>query len=377
MRKEERDGYLRRANAPGGGRRTHSRRSGACKESPRRVPSFRIYVSPEYHSDAFLATPGQLDYRAAFPGPDGSYQTDSVLEVASLTKLITAIAALQLIEKNQISLEQDVSSYIPAFADQPILTGFTEKGSPITRPRRNQITLERLLTHTAGGGYPFTDERLNHYVQNNNNRKDGTVAATFDFPLSYEPGESWKYSNSMDRLGQIVEKLSGQTLDEYFQEHIFRPLGISQASFWNLSHPPMAVRTTPNGPAVPDPTTPSFTTGLSECFGGQGVLMNLEDFMKILHSLLTDDGTLLKSETVAELFRPRLSHSTKDGLLKELEHPSWAVGDLPPTREYNWAIGGLVIDGDSHPYRRRNTVLWSGAPSCFWVRLIQLLSHAD
>lgn len=315
---------------------------------------------------------GRLAYSKAVSGIDSTYTEDSILEVASLTKLITTIAALQLVERGFITLHEDVSQYIPGFACQNVFDSHVhENGSFASHQRRKTITLHRLLTHTAGAGYGFTDERIAKFVETSPSYDaDGTVDGGFNFPLSYEPGEGWKYSNSIDRVGQIIEKISGLSLEEYFKAYIFQPLGISNASFmdWGQPRPAMAVRAQPDGPAIPDPEVPTFTTGLRECFGGQGLLASLQDYIKILHSLLVDDEILLKSETTASMFRPGLAAVSKRELVKQLECATWTVGDLPHTGEYNWGYGGLLIDGDSHPYRSRNTLTWSGAPSLFWVR---------
>ncbi|CAG9939958.1 unnamed protein product [Clonostachys rosea f. rosea IK726] len=294
------------------------------------------------HGAIFLASDieGKLRYSKAVSGLDSTYTDETVLEVASLTKLVTTIAALQLVERGLIRLEDDIS---------------------------HLITLQRLLTHSAGGAYTFTDDQIAKFVAvSPGYMSDGTIKSNFDFPLSYEPGEGWRYSNSLDRVGQIIEKLTKTTLEEYFKRYIFQPLGIFSASFWGGKPPPMAVREHGNARAVPNPEALSFTTGLKECFGGQGLFINLPDYMRILRSLLLDDEALLKRETTALMFKPNLSPASKGALIQELESATWTVGDIPKTKEYDWGLGGLLIDGDSHPYRRRNTLLWSGAPSVFW-----------
>ncbi|KAH7120346.1 beta-lactamase [Dactylonectria estremocensis] len=313
-------------------------------------------------------TKGKLDYSKVISGPDSTYALDTVLEVASLTKLITTIAALQLVERGLITLDEDVALHIPAFASRDVLDGeIGADGTYSSHKRKNRITLHHLLTHTAGTSYTFTDQRIAKYVSSSPAYETkGTIDTHFHFPLSYEPGEGWLYGNALDRVGQIIEKLSGDNLEDYFQKNIFRPLGISSASFWSDTRPPMAVRAHQHAPAILNPDAESFTTGLNECFGGQGLFINLQDYIKVLYSLLVDDEVLLKQETTALMFQPQLSPVTKAALLQTLESPGWAVGDLPPTGEYDWGYGGLLIDGDHHSYRRRNTLLWSGAPSLFW-----------
>lgn len=285
---------------------------------------------------------------------------------------MTTVAALQLVEQGLIALDENVEKCLPIFAKQPVFDPVREGDQELsTHERRHPITFHHLLTHTAGAGYGFTDERVAKYIATSPDYKpDGTIDGSFNFPLPYEPGEGWCYSNSLDRVGQIIERISGLSLEDYFHQNIFRPLGISKATFNPNLYPrqPMAVHKEPGGRAIPDPDAQGFTSGLKECFGGQGLLMSLGDYIKILASLLRDDEVLLSKATTAMMLRPQLSHVQKQALLKELEAPVWAVGDLPPTQEYDWGYGGLLIDGDKHPFRRRNSLLWSGAPSLFWVR---------
>lgn len=282
---------------------------------------------------------------------------------------MTSVAALQLVERGLVGLEEDVSRYIPSYASKPVLDGFAADGSPITHARKNLITLRGLLTHSAGGAYTFVDERLAKYVEVKGLDDDGTIDGKFGYPLSYEPGESWFYSDAADRVGQIVERISGVTLEEYFKKHIFEPLGITSGTFWPASGRQIAfgLRPDPNGPVVINSEIGTFTTGLKECFGGQGLFMNTQDYCKILYSLLVDDGLLLKPETSAKIFTPCLDETPKKILLDKIQNPDWALGDIPPTGEYDWSLAGLLIDGDSHRFRNRNAVTWSGAPSLFWV----------
>lgn len=310
-----------------------------------------------------------MDYAKAFPGKDGLYHEDCVIEIASLTKLVTVIAALQLVESGRVTLDEDISYAIPSYAKQPVLDGFDEAGKPITHTRRNPITLRLLLTHSAGAGYLYFDTRLERYKSSTNTSSgiDGTVDGNFDFPLSYEPNEGFLYSSSMDRVGQVVERVAGMSLEDYFRDNIWHPLGITSASFWRKDQPPMAVRPAPNKPVISMPEMETFTTGWKECSGGQGLVMSMKDYIKILHSLLSDDEKLLKRETAANIFRPCLSPANKRVLLERVKNPNWLVGEFPDTNEYDWSFGGMLIDGDQHRYRNRNTVIWSGASSCYWV----------
>lgn len=313
---------------------------------------------------------GKSDFSFAASKEDGQYLEDTVLEIASLTKLVTVVAALQIVEKGLINLDDDVSKLIPSFAEQPVLDGFDADGEPLTHKRKNVITLRLLLSHSSGAGYTFRDPRLVPYMAwaGKSPQGDGTVDGNFDHPLSYEPGEGFLYSSSMDRVGQIIEQLSGQTLEDYTRDNIWKPLDITSASFWDKTPPTMAVRPNPDDKIVLAPGIPTMTTGWKECSGGQGLFMNMKDYIKILFSLMVDDEELLTKQTSALLFQPSLGPTSKKRLLELMKTPDWAVGDFPDTGEYDWSLGGLLIDGDSHEFRKRNAVIWSGATNSFWVR---------
>ncbi|ETS82670.1 hypothetical protein PFICI_04546 [Pestalotiopsis fici W106-1] len=311
---------------------------------------------------------GALDWSQAISGSSAQYVKEAKLEIASLTKLITIIATLQLVEKEVLKLDQNVEDLIPTFARIEVLDGFDANGSPLLHKRRNSITVNKLLTHTSGAAYPVVDARLNDYkrCKGQDTSGSGTVDDSFGLPLSFEPGEGWSYGPGIDRMGQVIEKVTGLTLEQYFQQHIFSPLGMATASFWARPDVPMAAYSPVDGQLSHDHGRPTFTTGLTECHGGQGLVMSIPDFAKVLRSLLMDDGVLLKPETAALMFEPHLSLGPRTMLLDKIQAAEWTVGDIPSTGEYSWSLGGLLIDGDSHAFRRRNTLTWSGAVNLFW-----------
>ncbi|KAI1083996.1 beta-lactamase/transpeptidase-like protein [Whalleya microplaca] len=291
-----------------------------------------------------------------------------------MTKLHTSVAVLQLVERGLITPDEDVSHLIPTFASQEVLDGFTDEGAPITHKRRNPITLRYLLTHSSGAGYTFISKGLEKIaVWKKKPRNSGTIDEAFDLPLSFEPGEAYEYGSGIDRVGQVVEKLTGQTLEDYMRENIWKPLGLNSTTFFPERNPgiqerrvPMAWRSDATGPVVEKPGQPTLTTGLKEPFGGQGLFATMDDYVKVLYSLLVDDEKLLKRETTAKMFQPQLNPASKASLLEKMKTPEWAVGDFPLTDEYDWGIGGILIDGDKHDYRRNGTLIWSGAANLFW-----------
>ncbi|KAI0843294.1 beta-lactamase family protein [Hypoxylon sp. FL0890] len=318
---------------------------------------------------------GNLDYSKAFSPKDGpAYNEDTVMGLASMSKLVTTVAALQLVERGLIALDDDVLPLLPTLAKQEILTGFADNGEPITRKRQNPITLRLLLTHSAGLAYDFVHESLAKVAAwKKLPNPAATIDEAFDLPLLYEPGEDFQYSSSIDWAGKVVEKLTGQSLEDYMRKNIFEPLGMDNATFFPWNHPeiqarrvPMAYREDPYGPVVAKPGEPWFSDGKKEPFGGQGLFSSMRDYIKLMHSLLVDDEKLLKKETAALMFQPNLSPKSKTALLEMMKDPAWLIGDFPVTNEYDWGLGGILVTGDKHEYRKKGTLIWSGAANLYW-----------
>lgn len=150
----------------------------------------------------------------------GTVNEDNIFRIYSMTKAITSVAAMQLVEQGQIGLDEPLNDLMPEMASIPILT---ETGDLISSDRA--ITLRHLLTHTAGFGYDFTSPRLQAFQPESWEYEDK--------PRLFEPGESWRYGTSTDWAGRVVEKISGQTLEQYFRDNITGPLGMD-ATWFNV-----------------------------------------------------------------------------------------------------------------------------------------------
>ncbi|KAJ7789773.1 beta-lactamase [Mycena olivaceomarginata] len=178
----------------------------------------------------------------------GAIDEDSVFWLCSQTKLITSIAALQLVEQGKITLDTPVETVLPELANPVVVTAHDEAGRPVTTtPAKGKITLGQLLNHTSGLDYaldgttPTTGATLGMPVAYSRLYKDGEGVSTFfevlkgslpGIPLRFEPGTNFAYGFSTDCAGFIVERLSGKSLEQYFQDHIFGPLGLTSSSFY-------------------------------------------------------------------------------------------------------------------------------------------------
>ncbi len=197
---------------------------------------------------ALIVKDGKIVFHEAYGRSDAKqrkkYKTDDIFRIASQTKAITSTAVMMLWEEGKFRLDDPIENYIPEFAEGQILDTFNESDSSYsTKPAKNKITIRNLLTHTAGIGYGQLDGQASMkkiYI------KAGVVDAftaekvllsenikkIARLPLQFEPGSEYKYGENIDILGYLVEVVSGMPLDEYFKQHIFRPLEMDDTWFY-------------------------------------------------------------------------------------------------------------------------------------------------
>ena len=151
---------------------------------------------------------------------------DTIFRIASMTKPVTSVAVVMLIEEGKVALDDPISTYLPEFEGKEVIENFDfEDGSFTTRPPSGEITIRHLLTHTSGLGYGFSNEILNRLTGGD------PGASAVDFPLLHDPGTRWTYGESTRVLGRLVEVVSGQGLEEFLRERILGPLGMDDTSY--------------------------------------------------------------------------------------------------------------------------------------------------
>jgi CubicO group peptidase (beta-lactamase class C family) len=195
---------------------------------------------------AIVARRGKIVYYKATGFDDTEKKTllekDAIFRIASQTKAITSVAVMMLWEEGRISLNDPVSLFLPEFGNPHLVSTFNKKDSSYTsRPAKRQVTIHDLLTHTSGYCYPGNggDEVNATYVKNkvvngvpshiSTLKEEMQKIATV--PLVHEPGEKFTYGLSSDILGYLVETVSGQSLDNFFRNRIFEPLGMKDTYF--------------------------------------------------------------------------------------------------------------------------------------------------
>ena len=177
---------------------------------------------------------GKIIYAKAFGerGVDDSktLKIDDLFRIYSMTKPIVAVAAMQLYEKGMFHLNDPISKFLPELAELSVMD---EEGN--LTPNQEPISMQQLLTHTAGFSYGFSNSKVDQEYNKaelwKSKDSDDFIKRVAALPLHYKPGERWHYSIAVDLTGVIVERLSGMGLDEYLQTYIFEPLGMVDTFF--------------------------------------------------------------------------------------------------------------------------------------------------
>lgn len=294
--------------------------------------------------------------------------------IASLTKLITAVCALQLVSSSQVTLDQDLRAVLPRLASIQVFKGFDEDGAPWSEDNDRAITLRHLLTHTTGFSYDLAEPELmrwSSYIGRTSHNLTWDLDG-FTIPLLFKPGEGWKYGVSLDWVGILISTLTGQTLGSYMQSHIFSVLGMEDTTFRLVNRPDLLARRaemTLRGAdgklmAIPYPVPLEY----EQEAGGSGLHSTLEDYSKFVAAVLREDGRILDKEMWKVLFKPQLYEVQRESLQKTLEevHDTYAL-DLPRGTKMDFSFGGMVNGEDVPGRRRKGSVMWSGMAGSQWV----------
>ncbi len=346
---------------------------------------------------ATAATDKGVFYEGAFGTRDlakGPAMTpDTIFRIASMTKAVTSVAAMQLVEQGKLQLEQPIGDVLPELSAPQVLEGFDDAGAPRLRPAKRPITLRHLLTHTAGFGYETWDADLVRYVNASGTPPTSTgKLASLRLPLVFDPGERWEYGINMDWAGRAVEAVSGQPLEVYFREHIFAPLGISDTSYAASSAQQSRLVTIHQRKpdellepvAAPNPPWREFWSG------GGGLNSTGHDYLVFLQMLLGQgriNGTqLLRPETVALMGRNQIG-DINAGILKTAKPQLSNDVDFFPGIPCKWGLGYMINTQPGPNGRSANSLTWAGIYNTYYwidpqkhvagVIMTQILPFAD
>lgn len=255
---------------------------------------------------ARVGGPGGCAYRAARgairAGSDRPVPEDAVFRIASMTKLVTSVAVMQLVEDGRLELDAPLARYLRGFRQPEVLVSFDPvTGRYATRPAAREATLRELLSHTGGYGYWFLDAPLR--------LASGEPPDLMNPPfLMHEPGRRFAYSTSTDVIGQVVQPVTGLALDDYFARRIFEPLGMPDTGFGLPSDPsrlvPVHRRRGADFFAAPNETTGQPVRG------GGGLYSTADDYLRLLRCLMRggelDGRHVLRPQSVAEITRNQI-----------------------------------------------------------------------
>ena len=310
----------------------------------------------------FARTLGEADAVSHVP-----MREDTLFQIASMTKAITSVAAMQLVEAGRLSLDSDVGAVLPDLANPQVMTGTSADGKPQLRPAKGPITLRHLLTHTAGLGYFFIHPEVLGWYAATGMPEPGSLAS-IKMPLLYDPGEAWEYSVATDWVGQAVEAVTGQTLGDYLAEHVTGPLGMASTAFraeMPAGSAKVHVRAAGGGWEI----NPAVLGGGAFHMGGGGLSSTAADYARFVRMLLRggelDGVRVLKAETIAEMTRNQVG-PMRAGKMGSAMPEFAAPYDTFPDQHTGWGLG-FLINPEAGPHGRSpGSLAWAGIFNSFY-----------
>jgi CubicO group peptidase (beta-lactamase class C family) len=318
---------------------------------------------------------------------------DTVCWIASMTKAITSVAAMQLVEQGRVSLDEALAERLPDLREIQVLEGFDADGSPRLRAPRRPITLRNLLTHTAGFSYHiWSAEMTRYHEQTGIPYVTDCKSSTLMTPLLFDPGERWEYGINIDWVGQTVERLSGKSLEQYFKDHIFGPLQMPDSGF--LLAPSQRQRLSAMHARQDDGSLQTIEFEMTQepefFMGGGGLYSTGPDYLRFLRALLRggelDGARILQPETVAEINRNQIG-DLNVGLLKTVTPGASNDAEFFPGMSKKWGLAYMINAEDAAVGRTAGSLAWAGlANTYYWIEpnqhlagviLTQILPFAD
>jgi len=303
-----------------------------------------------------------------------SIERDSIFRIYSMTKPITTLAVMQLVEQGRIQLTDPVSRYLPGFSDARVAAA----GGALV-PQAREMTVQMLMTHTAGLTYGVFGDTLVDRTYRDANvmaAPDNTefISRLSGLPLQFQPGTRYHYSVATDVLGALVEVVSGQSLGEYFEEHIFSPLGMTD-TFFSVPEEKLNRFGTNHtfNPATgqlevsDDPQSSNFVTRRTFESGGGGLLSTTEDYMRFSQALL-NGGELNGNRIIGKKTLEYMTQNHLPGIFGA----NGAAGDALPgfASGTGFGLGFAVVEDPTRTgvIGSVGEYYWGGAAgTIFWI----------
>ena len=326
-----------------------------------RIPGAVILIQQHGHP-VYFESFGMLDVESRRP-----MTPDTIFRLYSMSKPITSVAAMMLVEDGRLALEDPVAKYIPAFAAVNVAVETPdENGKPrlALEPLERPITIEDLMRHTSGITYGFYGDSMVRKLYANSGLFDGDIDNTVfverlaRLPLAEQPGVRWDYGHSTDVLGRVIEVISGQSLLQFEKQRLLGPLGMSETAFYvaDAAQRSRIAEPLPGGwfdrpvAGIKDPTLPRAWES-----GGAGMVGAIGDYARFAQMLL-NGGTLqgrryLKPETIALMTSDHIGPDTqiaRDQLYFPGETSGFGLGfavRIAVPADTSWALGEYRWDG--------------------------------
>ena len=315
---------------------------------------------------AAVARDGKLVYQVALGKldreRDADMREDALFRIYSMSREITSVAALRLFEEGAFKFDDPVSKYLPEFSDQRVLLNSESTDLEATRPRVGEMTIGHLLTHTSGLGSRSSALYRENNVRDRAQSLDAMVSKAARVPLFQDPGTEFRYGIHATIIGKLIEVWSGQPFEEYLQQNLLAPLGMTSTLFWaegndadrlaQLYRPeagelsPYAIETMP------------WTQRPVLVEGGVGLLSSVPDYVRFSQMVL-DRGKIPGTEE-------RILSEATAALMYENAVPGAAmpIGDSRYWLGSGWSLGGfnVVLDPSTYAYPvSKGTIWWDGS----------------
>lgn len=310
----------------------------------------------------YLESMGWQDIEAALP-----MQDDSIFQIRSMTKPITSLAVMQLVEAGKLKLDDPVSRYIPSFADVDVFVNPADPDNSALRAPSRAITIEDLLLNIGGISHRFDALYRNRGVRSRSDTLAQLVEKVAAVPLMGDPGVQWIYSESATVLGYIVEVISGQKFDAYLEQHIFTPLQMPDTGFYvgadkvsKLARVYQAPRGDKGLTRSPEMEVP-ITTNPPLLEGSAGLVSTVPDYLRFLQSFL-NGGELEGQRVLSSTLVQEMTRNHIDAALLPI-----GLSPQNPMYDLGWGYGfTVVIDPSKSDYAvNMGEFGWNGSLGTF------------
>jgi len=322
---------------------------------------------------ALVVSPDDVLYEAAAgklgAAHDVAMPANAIFAIASMTKPVTSVAIMMLFEEGKLKLDDPVSKYLAGFDNLQVITKFNDKDATYeARPAKRPMTIRHLLTHTSGiayGAFNPIEYRL----------KDATKKNEWELPLVNDPGEKWNYSPSTVVLGMIVEKITGEPLEGYFQQRIFEPLGMVDTSFAVPLVKQSRVATKHsriNGMLQEQPPRPIAAVPAPPFRGDGGLYSTAQDYGKFMQMLL-NGGRLGPAKILSESSVKMMGENNIGSIFVESQptmDPSLAKPFPLGAGHDKFGLGFQIASSDPQyaKFRSPGSMSWAGIHNTeFWI----------